>query len=160
MEDGDGYGAAFVEQRLHAAFEDHRVRKSREFFRIAPERVKAALELAAGEEVRIDEARVVETQEDIDALVRAKNRKKVFNFGMIGMPVGTVLVHTHDPNATCAVHDDRNVMFEGEVMSLSKSAGIVLDRLGLSSNVAGTVYWTSEGKTLWALRSEMMGDEE
>lgn len=153
-------GAPFVEQRLHAAFEDHRVRKSREFFRIAPERVKAALELAPGESVTVDEAGVVESQEDIDALARAKNRKKNFTFSMIGMQPGTVLVHTHDPNATCTVYDDRNVSFEGEVMSISRSAGIVLERLGLSSLVAGTMYWTFEGKKLWELRMEMMGDEE
>ena len=34
----------FVEKQMHDAFGDHRISKSREFFRIAPERVKAALQ--------------------------------------------------------------------------------------------------------------------
>ncbi len=38
--------AAFVESRLHSAFAETRIRKSREFFKALPERVKAALEIA------------------------------------------------------------------------------------------------------------------
>ena len=35
--------ARFVERQLHDAFMNHRVRKNREFFEIAPERIMAAL---------------------------------------------------------------------------------------------------------------------
>ena len=38
--------AQFVERQIHDAFDDHRVRSNREFFRIAHERVVAALRLA------------------------------------------------------------------------------------------------------------------
>ena len=37
-----------VEKSLHDAFADHRVRQRREFFRIAPERVKSALQCGVG----------------------------------------------------------------------------------------------------------------
>lgn len=40
-----------VEGKLHDAFGDHRISKSREFFRLAPERAKAALSLAEIREV-------------------------------------------------------------------------------------------------------------
>ena len=43
--------ARFVERRLHDAFMNHRVRKNREFFEIAPERIMAALKLAEIEDV-------------------------------------------------------------------------------------------------------------
>ncbi|HEX5517973.1 MAG TPA: GIY-YIG nuclease family protein, partial [Pseudolabrys sp.] len=43
----------FVEKQMHDAFGDHRISKSREFFRIAPERVKAALLIGAIREVRL-----------------------------------------------------------------------------------------------------------
>ncbi|MSO71881.1 MAG: GIY-YIG nuclease family protein [Alphaproteobacteria bacterium] len=39
--------SAFVEAQLHEAFDDHRVSKNREFFRLAPARAKAALMLAS-----------------------------------------------------------------------------------------------------------------
>src|SRR5262249_28740095 len=45
----------FVEKQMHAAFGDHRISKSREFFRIAPERVKAALLIGAKTEIKIGE---------------------------------------------------------------------------------------------------------
>ncbi len=150
--------AVFVENRILAAFGDHRVRKNREFLSIAPEKVKAALQIAEGEDVMVAEEAVVESQDDIDALARAKSRKRNFTFSMIGLEPGTVLVHTHDPEATCTAYDDRYVMFEGEVMSLSRSAGIVVQRQGLSPQVAGTAYWTYNGKRLWEIREEMAGE--
>lgn len=150
--------AVFVENRILAAFGDHRVRKNREFLSIAPEKVKAALQIAEGEDVMVAEEAVVESQDDIDALARAKSRKRNFTFSMIGLEPGTALVHTHDPEATCTVYDDRNVLFEGEVMSLSRSAGIVVQRQGLSPQVAGTAYWTYNGKRLWEIREEMAGE--
>jgi hypothetical protein len=61
----------FVERLLHDAFDDRRVRNRREFFRIDPERVRFALELAAVEQVtpRTD---VVETAEDKAALEKER----------------------------------------------------------------------------------------
>lgn len=150
--------AAFVEKALHDAFSDHRVRKNREFFRIDPERVLSALKISAGEDVLVDEKNVVESQDDIDAIIRAKNRKRNFEFNMIGLQPGEVLHHTHDSTATCTVYDDRNVLFENEVKSLSKSAGIVMERQGLSPLVAGPAYWTHKGKKLYEIRDEMEGD--
>jgi hypothetical protein len=40
-------------------------------------------------------------------------------------------------------------------VSLTRSAGIVLKRSGLSDAVAGTDYWTLNGATLWDLRTEV-----
>ena len=146
--------ATFVEGRLFAAFAEQRTRKSREFFKILPERVKAALEIAPGQEVTVDERTVVETADDIESLAKAKTKRPVFKFSMLDIKRGTLLVHTHNKDATCTVYDDRNVTFEDQVMSLSKSAGIVLARLGLGETVAGTDYWMLNGATLWDLRNE------
>ena len=146
--------AAFVEARLHAVFADMRIRKSREFFKVLPERVKAALEIAPGEEVAIQERSVVESQDDLDSLERAKTKRPPFSFSLVGIEPGTVLVHTHDPSTICTVNDDRRILFEGQVMSLSHSAGVVLKRKGLNDQVAGTDYWTLDGVTLWDLRNQ------
>ncbi len=151
--------ADFVEAHIFEAFNDQLVRKNREFLTIRPERIKAALQIAPGEDVTVKETSVVESQDDLDALARAKTARKDFHFSMIGVQPGTVLTHSRDPTVTCTVYDDRKVTFEGEVMSLSKSAGIVLQRHGLSPDVAGTAYWTYKGKTLWDLRLEMEAEE-
>src|SRR6266481_8940048 len=55
--------SAFVEAQLHEAFGDHRVSKNREFFKLAPERAKAALSLAKIREVRLGDE-IFETPED------------------------------------------------------------------------------------------------
>lgn len=150
--------AAFVERSLQDAFADHRVRKNREFFMIDPERVQSTLKISTGEDVSVDEKNVVESQDDIDAITRAKNRKRQFNFNMIGLQPGEVLHHTHDSTITCTVYDERKVHFENEVMSLSRSAGIVMERQGLSPSVAGPAYWTYQGRKLYEIRDEKEGD--
>ena len=45
--------ATWVETRLLDAFGDHRVSRNREFLRSAPDRVRAALQLAALKEIRL-----------------------------------------------------------------------------------------------------------
>ena len=60
----------FVEAKIHDAFDDRRVRKRREFFRVDPERARSALELAALEEVTPKDD-VVEDADDQAALNKA-----------------------------------------------------------------------------------------
>ena len=113
--------SAFAEQRLHDAFGDHRVSRNREFFRIAPERAQAALELASLKEVVLGDE-VFETPEDKADVVAAKRRSR-FLLSMIGLKPGTVLQLAKQPAITCETVDDRNkVKFKGEVTSLSDAA--------------------------------------
>jgi hypothetical protein len=109
-----------VERKLHDAFGDYRVRPRREFFRIDPERVQSALEIAGGEDVtpRHD---VVEDADDQDALNKARVRRGSFNFRMVEVPIGAELVFAKDPDVKCRVLDNKKIEFEGEVTSLSCS---------------------------------------
>ncbi len=136
--------ASFVEQQLHDAFLDHRVRSSREFFEISPERAVAALKLAEIENVT-PKKDFVETQEDQQALNQARTRRAVFNFKMVDIPVGAELVFSRDENIKAKVIDNRSIMFNGEITSLSTSAQKVL---GYDYGIAGTDYWMYEGETL------------
>jgi len=65
----------FVEAQLHEAFGDHRVSKNREFFRLAPERAKAALSLAKLKEVKIGDE-IFETPEQKSEVEAAKRRTR------------------------------------------------------------------------------------
>jgi hypothetical protein len=144
----------FVEKRLFAAFSDKRVHPKRELFWALPERIKAALEIAPGDEVFVDERSVVESDEDIESLEKAKTRRPPFKFPMVGIKPGEKLIFFDTPDITCVVMDDKSVLFEEQIMSLTKSAGIVLSRRGLSDSIAGTDYWTYEGTSLWDLRNQ------
>ena len=53
-------------------------------------------------------------------------------------------------NSTCKVLDNHEVEFEGEKMSLTKSALIIIKRLGYPwDKIAGSQYWMYEDETLY-----------
>jgi hypothetical protein len=136
--------AGFAEKQLHDAFLDHRVRSSREFFEISPERVVSALKLAEMENVT-PKKDFVESQEDQQALNQARTKRAVFNFKMVDIPVGAELIFSRDENIKAKVVDNRSIDFNGEITSLSNSAQKIL---GYNYGIQGTAYWTYEGETL------------
>jgi len=136
--------AAFVERQLHDAFLDQRVRSSREFFEVSPERVASALKLAEIENVTPGKD-YVESQEDQQALNQARTRRAVFNFELAKIPVGAELTYVNDENVKAKVVDKRLIELNGEVTSPSASAQKLL---GYPYQVQGTIYWMYEGETL------------
>ena len=143
--------AQFAERQLHDAFLDHRVRSSREFFEISPERAVAALKLAEIENVT-PKKDFVETPEDQQALNQARKKRSIFNFSMVDIPVGAELVFSRDENIKAMVIDNRSIEYNGEITSLSSSAQKIL---GYNYGVAGTDYWMYEGETLDERRKRM-----
>lgn len=141
----------FVERQLHDAFMDHRVRSSREFFEISPERAVAALKLAEIDNVT-PKKDFVETSEDQQALNQARKKRAIFNFAMVNIPVGAELVFSRDENIKARVIDNRSIELNGEVVSLSSSAQKIL---GYASGVQGTAYWMYEGELLDERRKRM-----
>ena len=141
--------ANFVEGQLFDAFSDNRVRAKREFFRISPERVVAALRLAAIADVtpgRNDATLSDEVRRDLE---EARARRSAFNFTMVDVPVGATLTFTRDPNITATVADEKGVQFNGQLRSLSEAARLALSQKGLNwSTVQGPLYWQFENETL------------
>jgi hypothetical protein len=145
----------FVEKQLHDAFGDHRVSKSREFFRIAPERVRAALSIAAIKEIKLGDE-IFETSEQKTEVETAKKRGR-FQLSMIGIKPGTELRLEKDPNITCITVDEKNkVDFKGDVTSLSDAALQAIRSLGYEwPTASGPWEWTYRGKRLTDLRTEI-----
>lgn len=147
--------ADFVEKQLHDAFLDHRVRSSREFFELSPDRVVSALKLAEIENVT-PKRDYVESKEDQQALNQARTRRAVFNFKMADIPVGAELSYVNDENIKAKVVDNKLIELNGEVTSLSASAQKLL---GYPYQVQGTVYWMFEGETLDERRRRLESEE-
>ena len=147
--------ANFVEKQLHDAFLDHRVRSSREFFEIAPERAASALRLAELENVT-PKKDFVESQEDQQALNLARKRRAVFNFKMVEIPAGADLSFINDENIRVKVIDNRSVEFNGEITSLSNAAQ---KALGVDWPAQGPIYWMYEGETLDERRKRFEAEE-
>lgn len=153
---------SYVEKKLHAAFDTHRVRSNREFFRLSPEHAVAAIMIAPHKDVTPGKD-YVETPEDQRALNKARERRSVFNFKIAEVPVGALLTFTRDPSITCTVVDNRKVNFEGEVMSTSLAADKALRRQGhVWAGIQGPLYWEYEGETLDERRTRLEegGEEE
>ena len=124
--------ASVIEKKLHEGLDDCRIRQNREFFNTTPEQAKSLLgivEVMGGKNVTptID---IVESPQDHEALKRARKNRERFNFQILGIDVGTSLEFRKDVTITCEVVDDTQVRFRDEVMSLSKSADIVLREMG------------------------------
>lgn len=147
--------ASVIEKKLHEGLDDCRIRQNREFFNTTPEQAKSLLdivEVMGGKNVTptID---IVESPQDHEALKRARKNRERFNFQILGIDVGTSLEFRKDVTITCEVVDDTQVQFRDEVMSLSKSADIVLREMGYEwTSVRGTIWWCLNGETLHELR--------
>jgi hypothetical protein len=147
--------AQLVEARLHDAFGDHRLGKGREFFRIAPERVKAALSIAEIREIKLGDE--IFESADAKADVETAKRRARFQFSMIGIKPGTQLQLEKDPTFTCETVDEKNqVEYRGEVTSLSDAALQAIHELGYEwPTVSGPWEWTYQGKRLDEIRREI-----
>jgi hypothetical protein len=143
--------ACFVEKHLHDAFGDNRVRSNREWFEIAPERIASALRIAQIDDVTPNND-FVESDDDQKALDKARERRSTFNFAMVNIPMGSILTFVNRPEVSSRVLDNRRVEFNGEDLSITKAAQIVL---GHNRPIQGPLYWEYEGETLVERRIRM-----
>lgn len=146
-----------AETAIHKAFDDRRVRKSREFFRVPVEQPIAILAGFGIQDVTPRDDVVGKTDPDGDraALERSRSRRENFQFKMVGIAPGLVLESIWDKDKTCVVRDDKKVEFMGDEMSLSAAAARVLDIMGKTwRSVSGPESWKHNGRTLVFLRDE------
>lgn len=143
--------AAFVEKQLHSAFGDNRVRSNREWFEIVPERIASALRIAQINDVTPNND-YVESDDDQKALDKARERRSIFNFGMVQIPEGSTLTFINKPEISCKVLNNRRVELNGEDLSITKAAQAVL---GHNRSIQGPLYWEFEGETLVERRIRM-----
>ena len=150
--------ASKIERLLHNGFDDKRIRQNREFFTATPEQAKSMLQIVetmGGRDVT-PTTDIVETPQDQQALDRARDFRKRFNFQMVDINPGEILKFRKDETITCEVHDDTKVNFRNEITSLSNAADIILREMGYDwTSVQGPRWWIYDGKTLRDLRREI-----
>lgn len=131
-----------IEKALHTAFAPQRINANREFFRINPEQAIAILELFHHEDVTNEISQEIEndlTPEDKAAQEKAKTKRPPLDFYEMGLKEGDVLVYKHDESIICSIKDNRHIMFNGEICSISP---ITATLLGYSRKyVQPTPHW-------------------
>lgn len=140
---------AKIEKALHTAFAPERVNANREFFKIKVEQAKAILELFHHEDFTeefIDEIQDDLTQDDKDAVKKAKPRRPPLNFHEMGLSDGDTLVYTEDPSITAEIVGPKKVrcLDEDEI-----SLTAITTKLRNSKYACQpTPWWTYKGKNL------------
>lgn len=160
---GEVADSAYVEAHLHKAFADKRVRTNREFFRVDPNQVRAAIMIANPKDVtpRTD---IVVDASDVQALQKAavaQERRSRLKFTELAIPVGSALLFVKDESVTCTVVANGEVNFQGQIMSPSKAALIAVQNLGYKwAAVSGSDYWKYEDETLTARRLRFEDEQD
>lgn len=143
-----------LERTLHAAFGDHRVRSSREFFRLDPYKARVVIELLSLEDVT-PKGDIFEDTESEAAVKKATRASGRYSFNENGIPIGSTLEYVSDRSMCSIVHDDNNVMLSGQVMSPSKAAVLAnAQRGGTATALSGPISWLYEGETLASIREQ------
>lgn len=162
-------GAQEAERLLHDTFSDHRVRKSREFFRVSPQRVVAAMRLTRGRDVT-PKTDVLEDEESGRALDESRKRRgrEKFNFEMVDITPGTVLHFQASAEAddgasewTATVHSRTKIIFDGAETSLTAATNEIRSRLGLSLLWGSAAHhWYLDGESLSERRERMEQEDD
>ena len=147
--------AQAVEKAVHAAFDDSRVRKGREFFEMDPNKAKIVIQLREINDVTPRDE-VVSSPDDTAALLKRKGKIGRFEFSKADVPVGAVLTFSRDEGQTATVVDDTSIRFRDHLTSLSNSAMEIMTELGYNwKSVDGTSFWLYEGQTISERRREV-----
>lgn len=145
---------------MHRIFSDKRIRNNREFFRIVPNQVKEAIQLAELKEVT-PKCEIVNDALDIEALEKyniSQERRNNITFKVLSIPISSVLYFTKDISITCTVTKEipSRVMFDGQELSLSGAALKALNSIGYNwSSARGGDFWKYEDETLTSRRIRM-----
>lgn len=75
------------------------------------------------------------------AVANAKKKKPPINFAKCNIPVGAVLVYTEDPSVQAIVQDERKVLYNDEITSLSN----IVQTIKNMKSAAGPSYFTYNG---------------
>lgn len=138
-----------IEKALHTAFAPDRINANREFFKIKPEQAMAILELFNREDVTqeiTDEIDNDLTTEDKSASEKINSsRRPPLNYFEMGMKKDDLLVFIKDNNIIASIADEKKVMYEGEIYSLTALTKKILN---IEHAIQPTGYWMFNGKNL------------
>lgn len=144
-----------VEKIVHSRYKKERKNPHREFFMIddVEDMLSWLRDLCAAfhlqEEVTFEvntalsNASFDDRAYEEEVALEKKSRAKNFTFSGLGIAPGTTLYYKGDQSISCVVHDDRKVLYNGEVLSLSN-----ISKQLLGYPVQPALHWLLEDGTL------------
>jgi len=132
----------------------------REFYAMSPEDAYLILEAIAeihgcADKLKLatptdEEKRAEETAKEIDS--ESSERASNFSFSKCQIPIGDRIEYCENPSITAIVVDDRNVEYNGEVMSLRALAKVLS---GKKYSIAGPKFFKYRGEWLNDIRHRL-----
>lgn len=143
-----------IEAFVHDAFSDCRVRDNREFFKVSPERVVAALRISGATEIKTDNEAIDQDGRSTESAQVTESGRKRFQFEKYGIPVGSELTFTRNKEKKCRVLENGEVEYEGQHYSLSRLAIRLMNELGYTWKFArGPALFEYDGTVLTDIQS-------
>jgi len=140
------------EKWLHSIFADRRARDNREFFKMNPEYAALALKRVEIKEVVVESDLTPEQETEV---AKVKEKRSRFHFAQFGIPVGSKLTFTRDPNVIAEVVANDKIKIGDRVDSMSSFAASLL---GYKRWPQGTLYFEFDGEILDDRRRRMEGE--
>lgn len=136
-----------AEQALHIAFDPYRVNPKREFFDIAPEQAIAILKLLGSKDMtpNIEQQLNENVSEAEKTSAKKATKRPPINFIEMGLQIGDILIYADDETITVEIVDEKKVLFNNEVTSLTKATKTIKN---LDYAVQPTRHWFHNGKNL------------
>lgn len=132
----------------------------REFYAMTPEDAYSILEAIAEIHGCVDKLKIAtlsdeeknaeQTAQEIDT--ESTERAANFSFIKCKIPIGDKIEYCENPEITATVVDDRNVEYDGEVMSLTALAKLLS---GKKYSIAGPKFFKYKGEWLNSLRHRL-----
>jgi len=144
----------YVEDLLHALFDEYRYQGNREFFSITPEKAKLAFLLIESlyiPEIEEEDVVYVNSSECNELIVPGK-RSPAFSFVEVGIEVGEYVYYFSNPDIKARVISKNKVEYEGYEYSLSNLTGKLED--WKTTAYQGPLYWAYNGEKLTELRKK------
>ena len=144
-----------VEKIVHSTYKKVRKNPHREFFMIDDlddllswlrdlcDAFHLQEEVTAEVNTELSNASFDDKAYEEEVTLEKKSRAKNFTFAALGIAPGTTLYYKGDQSITCVVHDDRKVIYNGEIVSLSH-----VSKQLIGYHVQPTPHWFLEDGTL------------
>lgn len=148
-----------AEQALHIAFDPYRVNPRREFFDIDPEQAIAILKLLGNKDMtpNIEKQLNENVSEAEKTSAKKATKRPSINFTEMGLNLGDKLAYIDDDNIVVEIVDDKKVLYNGEITSLTKATQKIKN---LDYAVQPTRHWFCNGKNLRDIWEETYVNED
>ena len=150
------YDSKKVESKLFDIFAPHRISAKREFFSCDPEQVVKVLDLVKIEDIEL----LSKDHDEEEALVSAKLilGESKFLFSEAGIPLGSEIYMTREPNLVATVMDQHTVSYEGKKWDFTElTKHLLASRFDQKSlKISAPRYWSQDGEMLVSLRRKRL----